>query len=100
VPRRRCGTRGNLWSICRTAFRDRRIGLTRPGCWTPVFFLDDAVALAAGHRPCCHCRRDVDGWTDPVPRPRGGVVRVLTPPTSRAALAHGFRPELHPSVVG
>lgn len=26
--------------------------------WTPLFFLDDAVALAAGHRPCAACRRD------------------------------------------
>ncbi|MBO0703546.1 MAG: hypothetical protein J2P38_11475, partial [Candidatus Dormibacteraeota bacterium] len=25
--------------------------------WTPIFFLDDAVALAAGHRPCGECRR-------------------------------------------
>lgn len=26
--------------------------------WTPLFFLDEAVALAAGHRPCAYCRRD------------------------------------------
>ena len=32
--------------------------LTQPGRWTPIFFLDDAVALAAGHRPCGYCRRD------------------------------------------
>jgi hypothetical protein len=25
--------------------------------WTELFFLDEAVALAAGHRPCFHCRR-------------------------------------------
>ncbi|HEX3260248.1 MAG TPA: hypothetical protein VHS35_17135 [Pseudonocardia sp.] len=48
--------RGNLWIICRTEFRGRRVGLTRPRRWTPVFFLDDAVALAAGHRPCGECR--------------------------------------------
>ncbi len=47
---------GPLWIICRTSFRDRRVGLARPGRWTPVFFLDDAVALAAGHRPCGECR--------------------------------------------
>ena len=34
----------------------RRVGLARPGRWTPLFFLDDAVALAAGHRPCGECR--------------------------------------------
>ena len=48
--------RGTLWIICRTAFRGRRVGLTRPRRWTPIFFLDDAVALAAGHRPCGECR--------------------------------------------
>src|SRR6185312_9120230 len=37
--------RGNLWIICRTAFRGRRVGLTRPRRWTPLFFLDDAVGL-------------------------------------------------------
>lgn len=48
--------RGDLWITCRTAFRGRRVGLARPGRWTPLFFLDDAVALAAGHRPCGECR--------------------------------------------
>ena len=50
--------RGDLWIICRTDFKDRRVGLARPNRWTPIFFLDDAVALAAGHRPCGECRRD------------------------------------------
>jgi len=27
------------------------------GRWTPLFFLDEAVACAAGHRPCAECRR-------------------------------------------
>lgn len=30
-----------------------------PGRWTPLFFLDEAVACAAGHRPCAECRRAV-----------------------------------------
>jgi hypothetical protein len=165
--------RGALWITCVTAWRGRRIGLARPGRWTPVFFLDEAVALAAGHRPCGYCRRDAylgyraavgtatgtrpgatelnrrlaaerfatrsrprsldraadrrlwtarsdrlpdgtvvlhqgprlvrgdrllafsfDGWGDPMPRPDGDLV-VLTPPTSVAAMAHGFVPVLH-----
>lgn len=49
--------RGDLWITCVTSFRGRRVGLARPGRWTPLFFLDDAVALAAGHRPCGECRR-------------------------------------------
>lgn len=28
----------------------------KPGFYTPLFFLDEAVALSAGHRPCAHCR--------------------------------------------
>src|SRR5437899_12243887 len=47
-----------LWITCLTEFRDWRVPLARPNRWTPIFFLDDAVALAAGHRPCGLCRRD------------------------------------------
>jgi hypothetical protein len=50
--------RGDLWITCVTEFGGRRVALLRPGRWTPIFFLDDAVALAAGHRPCGECRRD------------------------------------------
>jgi hypothetical protein len=49
--------RGRLWITCLTEYRDWRVPLARPGRWTPIFFLDDAVALAAGHRPCGLCRR-------------------------------------------
>ena len=166
-----------LWLICQTEFRGWRWPLARPRRWTPLFFLDDAVALAAGHRPCATCRRDsyrsyrqavttglgfadllsahslnlrlqaerhrrgrglvrrhdriltvmahaelpdgavcvddndrarlvvgnawmsfdFDGWSDARPRPSGGTVRVLTPPTSITALTNGFVPVLHPS---
>jgi hypothetical protein len=169
-----------LWIVCVTEFRGRRHPLAEPGRWTPLFFLDDAVALAAGHRPCGECRRPAyrsyrqavtvaegsarpllafeldrrlvaerhhrgrgldragdrqlwaadidqlpagsvilgpdaeprlvlddrlmaftfDGWSAPIDRPGRGAVRVLTPPTSVAALRHGFRPVLHPSVTG
>ena len=170
----------SLWIICRTVFRDWRWPLARPGRWTPLFFLDDAVALAAGHRPCGFCRRDdyrayrdgvsralgasrrllatdlnarlvserhrrgrglerardrivwsapnaelpdgsvvvgadgaprirsrglllrftFDGWVDPMRAPGDGLAVVLTPPTSVAALAHGYVPRLHPSATG
>ncbi len=167
----------SLWIICRTEFRGWKWPLARPHRWTPLFFLDDAVGLAAGHRPCATCRRDdylsyrdavsqsigaerallawqlnhrlgaerhrrgrgldrasdrivwpapidalpdgtivvaddgelqlivgdrlmrfsFDGWHSPLPRPTGRTVSVLTPPTSVAALANGFRPTLHPT---
>ncbi len=40
------------------------------------------------------------GWTEPSPRPMGGQVDVLTPPTSVAALANGYSPILHPTASG
>ena len=49
--------RGRLWIVCTTTYRDWRSPLDQPRRWTPVFFLDDAVGLAAGHRPCGLCRR-------------------------------------------
>jgi hypothetical protein len=163
-----------LWITCRLEFKGWRHPLDAPHVWTPLFFLDDAVALAAGHRPCATCRRadyvayreavDGDGgrskaweldrrlaserlrrgrgfsragdrplweaglatlpvgtvvvrdgtphlvgaatlqpfsfagWGPPVGR-AGGTVRVLTPPTSVAALAGGFHPTLHPTAT-
>lgn len=46
------------WVTCRLAFKGRRRPLMAPGRYTELFFLDEAVALAAGHRPCAECRRD------------------------------------------
>jgi hypothetical protein len=47
------------WIACRLEFRDRRRpGLMMPGRYTELFFLDEATALAAGHRPCAECRRE------------------------------------------
>jgi hypothetical protein len=39
------------------SFKDRHRTVMSPGSWTELFFLDEAVALAAGHRPCAYCRR-------------------------------------------
>lgn len=47
---------GNLWITCLTSFRGHHHPLDDPHRWTPLFFLDEAVALAAGHRPCGYCR--------------------------------------------
>jgi len=49
--------RGPLWITCLLEYQGWRHPLERSGTWTPLFFLDDAVALAAGHRPCGLCRR-------------------------------------------
>ena len=49
---------GRRWIACLTSFRGRRRAVMSPGLYTELFFLDEAVALAAGHRPCAECRRD------------------------------------------
>lgn len=46
------------WIICLLAFKGRRRDVMSPRRYTELFFLDEAVALAAGHRPCAECRRD------------------------------------------
>ena len=59
--------RGQLWITCVTSYREWKSPLDQPGHWTPLFFLDDAVALAAGHRPCGLCRRgDYRAYRDAV----------------------------------
>lgn len=45
------------WIICRLSFKERRRAVMQPGNYTELFFLDEATALAAGHRPCFECRR-------------------------------------------
>lgn len=58
-----------VWITCKLKFRDWRWPLARPKRWTPIFFLDEAVALAAGHRPCATCRReDYKAYRDAVGR--------------------------------
>ena len=47
---------GRRWIACVTEFRGRRRTVMRPGSYTELFFLDEATALAAGHRPCAECR--------------------------------------------
>jgi hypothetical protein len=44
------------WIACRTVFRGRHRELLQPHSWTELFFLDEATAFAAGHRPCAECR--------------------------------------------
>ena len=49
---------GKRWIACQLRFRGwRRHPLMQPGRYTELFFLDEATALAAGHRPCALCRR-------------------------------------------
>ena len=50
---------GKRWIACRLQFRGwLRRPLMQPGRFTELFFLDEATAFAAGHRPCALCRRE------------------------------------------
>jgi hypothetical protein len=155
------------WIACRTEFRGRHREVMQPRRYTELFFLDEAAAFAAGHRPCAECRYadyarfrslwetchggpanaesmdrvlqaerlerrrkrtyaapfaalpdgtyvgldgaawlvrrdDILAWSDAGyvqrrPRPRGGDVEVLTPPSVEALLRAGYPVWVHPS---
>ncbi len=53
--------RGKLWITCTLREKPGRgaVPQDRPGRYTPLFFHDEAVACATGHRPCAECRRAV-----------------------------------------
>lgn len=73
--RRRYATR--RWIACRLQFKGwLRRPLLQPGKFTELFFLDEATAFAAGHRPCALCRREdydrlTEIWRDLHPGRRG-----------------------------
>jgi hypothetical protein len=49
---------GKRWIICLLDFKGRKRSIMTPGHYTELFFLDEATALAAGHRPCAECQRE------------------------------------------
>lgn len=48
---------GRRWITCVLEFKGRHRTIMAPNRYTELFFLDEAVAFAAGHRPCAECRR-------------------------------------------
>ncbi len=61
--KRRWTTRAWIACVCEFRGRRRRVMATRS--WTELFFLDEATAFAAGHRPCFTCRRaDAEAFRD------------------------------------
>ena len=58
-----CEWKVRRWIACRLEFRGRHRELLQPRRWTELFFLDEATAIAAGHRPCAECRNaDYRRW--------------------------------------
>lgn len=67
--------RSQLWIVCVLRHKDWRLPQWAEGHFTVLFFHDEAVALAAGHRPCALCRRPAyeayrDAWVAGLGGPR------------------------------
>src|SRR5262245_59079626 len=70
---------GKRWIACVLEFRGRKRTVMTPGRYTELFFLDEATALAAGHRPCAECQRErFNAFRDAWRRGNG----VAMPPTA------------------
>lgn len=72
------------WVTCALQFKGWQRRIMTPGNYTELFFLDEATALAAGHRPCAECRRErfntfMTAWSEANPlssQPRARVTEV------------------------
>ena len=61
------------WLVCLLEYKGRHREVMGGRSWTELFFLDEAVALAAGHRPCFFCRRrDAEAFRAAWKNARGG----------------------------
>jgi hypothetical protein len=67
------------WLTCVCEFRGRRRKVMGGRSWTELFFLDEATAFAAGHRPCFYCRRDDANRFRAAWEKGNGVTDVLAP---------------------
>jgi hypothetical protein len=68
---------GPAWLTCVCEFRGRRREVMGGRSWTELFFLDEATAFSAGHRPCFYCRRDDANRFRAAWQQGNGVRRVL-----------------------
>ena len=87
------------WLTCVCEFRGRRRNVMGGRSWTELFFLDEATAFAAGHRPCFYCRRDDANRFRAAWQEGNGVANARAPDIDavlhRERLDHG-RKRLHP----
>lgn len=78
IGTRRWATR--QWIACVLDFKGRHREVMQPNRYTELFFLDEATALAAGHRPCFECRRsDADRFAELWTKSHGGEERARAP---------------------
>jgi len=90
------------WLVCSSTYKGRCRSVMGGRSWTELFFLDEAVALAAGHRPCFLCRREAaedfrDAWAAARGEPRP-LAAVMDGVLHRERIANG-RKRIHP-VIG
>lgn len=69
------------WIACLLEFKGRHRKVMSPGLYTELFFLDEATAFAAGHRPCAECRRAhfnsfKEAWNRAHGRPAEAILRA------------------------
>ena len=61
------------WITCLLEFKGWHRVVMSDRRYTELFFLDEATAFAAGHRPCCECRRErFNAFKEAWRRARGG----------------------------
>ena len=88
---------GKRWIICLLEFKGRKRAVMTPGHYTELFFIDEATALAAGHRPCAECQWDRfnlfrENWA----KANAGLVGASPPPaTTIDAILHEERTAPH-----
>jgi hypothetical protein len=87
------------WLVCSCEYKGRRRAVMSGRSWTELFFLDEAVALAAGHRPCFHCRREAaerfrDCWAAAKSEPRLSAKAIDT--VLHRERLDGRRKRIHP----
>ena len=96
------------WVTCVLSFKDRQRRVMAPGRYTELFFLDEATALAAGHRPSGECRRSdyqrfKRAWT--AGNPERGIsssarITVLDRELHRDRLGQDGGPRTHRAEIG
>ena len=60
------------WIVCVCEYKGRRRKVMGGRSWTELFFLDEATAFAAGHRPCFFCRyKDATAFREAFARGNG-----------------------------
>jgi len=87
------------WLVCVLEFQNRHRDVWAGRSWSELFFLDEATALAAGHRPCFHCRRAAANafraaWAGDAPLPSAPEIDAVL---HAQRLDHGEK-RLHPII--